>query len=637
MDDLTLAKLEFAHVREALVSHCGSSLGKQLARRLEPSRQATQVRRWLDQVREMLRLEAGGDLPPLGGVQDVRSHIRDSGIPAGLDPEALARVAETLAATGNLCAWARGLTDDTPHIRALAERIGDFSLLARKIDEVIDSRGQVRDTASPKLAGIRATIDQSKVRIKTVFDRLLRHASIQKMLQYAGATFNNDRMVLPLKAEHRGRIPGIIHRSSDSGATLFIEPTEAVELNNRIARLRHDEHEEITRILIAISRTVHLNAEEILRTLDALAVLDLITGKVRFARHYDAVCAELHDGRLLDVRQARHPVLIDLFAKETRRDEAPRAVVPIDFRLGDDFDMLVITGPNTGGKTVALKTIGLLIAMTQAGLPIPADPGATMPVYRHLFVDIGDEQSIEQSLSTYSGHISNILRIIRRATPDSLVLLDELGAGTDPDEGAAIGRAVMDELLRIGCSTVLTTHLSALKGVAFTQPRVDNASVEFDVDSLRPTFRLRIGEPGTSHAITIADRLGMPARIIKRAKRHLARRAQALNEAIAGTLEVRRKAEDARAEAGRARLEAEQAQRQFEAQRREFEAAKAAHDEWAGWINGLRPGDPVYIKSFRKEGRVVRAKLHRQSMVVAAGAMDIEVPLTDLAPPDGAV
>jgi len=636
MDDLTLAKLEFDHVREALVSHCSSSLGKQLARRLEPSRQPTQVRRWLDQVREMLRLDAGVGLPPLGGVQDVRGHIHDSGIPAGLDPEALARVAETLAATGNLCAWARSLTDDTPHVRSLAERIGDFSLLARKIDEVIDPRGQVRDTASAKLASIRATIDQSKVQIKTVFDRLLRHATIQKMLQYAGATFNNDRMVLPLKAEHRGRIPGIIHRSSDSGATLFVEPAEAVELNNRIARLRYDEHEEITRILIAISRTVHLNAEEILRTLDALAVLDLITGKVRFAKHYGAVCAEIHDGRVLDVRQARHPVLIDLFAREARPAESARTAVPIDFRLGDDFDMLVITGPNTGGKTVALKTIGLLIAMTQAGLPIPADPGATMPVYRNLFVDVGDEQSIEQSLSTYSGHISNILRIIRRATPDSLVLLDELGAGTDPDEGAAIGRAVMDELLRIGCSAVLTTHLSALKGVAFTQPRVDNACVEFDVDSLRPTYRLRIGEPGTSHAITIADRLGMPARIIKRAKRHLARRAQALNEAIAGTLEIRRKAEDARAEAGRARLEAEQAQRQFEAQRREFEAAKAAHDEWASWINGLRPGDPVYIKSFRKEGCVVRAKLHRQSMVVAAGAVDIEVPLTDLVPPDGA-
>ncbi|UCG15659.1 MAG: hypothetical protein JSV19_10235 [Phycisphaerales bacterium] len=632
MNEHTLSKLEFDHIRDALVAHCSSTLGKQVARRLAPSRQTRQVKRWLDQVREMTQVAQSADLPPMGGVQDVRAHIYDAGLPAGLEPEALARISETLAATGTLHRWFAQLPPDAAHIRALADRIGDFTPLAARINEVIDARGKVRDTASPKLASIRATIDQAKVRIKTVFDRLLRQARVQRLLQYSGATYHSDRLVLPLKAEHRGRVSGIIHRSSDSGATLFVEPVEAVELNNSIARLRYDEHDEITRILTAVSRAVHINAEEILRTLDALAILDLISAKVRYARKRQAVCPQIHEGRRLELPRARHPVLIDMFDRPADAPDEPPSVVPIDVRLGDDFDVLVITGPNTGGKTVALKTVGLLVLMTQAGIPIPAAAGATLPIYRDIFVDVGDEQSIEQSLSTYSAHMSNILGIIKRAGGNSLVLLDELGAGTDPDEGAAIGRAIMDELLRIRCSAILTTHLSALKGVAYTEPRVDNAAVEFDVESLRPTYRLRVGEPGVSNAITIADRLGMPARIVKQAKRHLARKSQALNEAIAGTLEIRRQAEAARTRAGQARIKAEQVQRECEQRSQELDAAKAAHRQWMQWVNGLRPGDPVYVKSFDKQGVVVRAQLHRQTVVVAAGSLDIEVPLTDLVP-----
>ncbi len=634
MDDHTLAKLEFDHIRTTLAAHCASNLGKQLVRRLAPSRAASQVTRWLDQVRELMTIAEAHGLPPLGGIKDVRPHIRDAGVPAGLEPEALARVAETLTATGPLCRWFEALPEDATHMRGLAERVGDFTPLAGKINEVIDARGRVRDTASAKLASIRAAIDQAKVNIKTVFDRLLKQSSVQRLLQYGGTTYHGDRMVLPLKAEHRGRVPGIVHRSSDSGATLFIEPAEAVELNNTIARLRVDEHNEVTRLLIAVSRIVHMNAEEILRTLDALAVVDLITAKVRFALARDAVCPEINEQRRLDVRGARHPVLIDLFANPANAAD-PRHVVPIDIRLGDDFDVLIITGPNTGGKTVALKTVGLLVLMTQAGIPIPAQPGATLPVYKNVFVDIGDEQSIEQSLSTYSAHMSNILRIIQRANAESLVLLDELGAGTDPDEGAAIGRAILDELLRIHCAAVLTTHLSALKGVAYTELRADNGSVEFDVESLRPTYRLRIGEPGSSNAIIIADRLGMPARIVKNAKRHLAQKTQALNQAIAGTLRSRRQAEVARAEAGQARAEAERLQEEYARRSQELDEAKADHQRWVDWINGLKPGDPVYVKSFDIEGVVVRPQLHRQTVVVGAGAKDLEVPVTDLAPGNG--
>ena len=632
MDDHTLLKLEFDHVREALASCCSCALGKQLARRLRPSNRSDQVKRWLDQVRELKSVAGQIGLPPMGGVQDIRAHVRDSGLPAGIDPEALARVGETLAATATLHRWFAQLPPAATHTRSLADRIGDFSTLAARIGEVVDSRGQIRDTASPKLAAIRATIDRAKVQIKVVFDRLLRQSSLLRFLQYPAATYHSERTVLPLKSEHRGRIPGIIHRSSDTGATLFVEPAEAVELNNSIAHLKCDEHEEITRILLAVARSVHQNADEILHTLDMLAVLDLVSAKVRFAAKYEAACPRIDDGRHMELRRARHPVLIDLFARPGDKIDEPSGVVPIDVRLGDDFDILTITGPNTGGKTVTLKTIGLLVVMAQAGIPIPADEGTTLPVYRHVFIDVGDEQSIEQSLSTYSAHMSNILSILQRATDDSLVLLDELGAGTDPDEGAAIGRAIVDELLRIHCSAAITTHLSALKGIAYVEPRVDNASVEFDVERLRPTYRLRIGEPGTSNAITIADRLGMPARIVKGARRHLARQAQALNEAIAGTLKSRREAEEARAEAGKARLEAEQSREEFLRRAQELDNARAAHERWMAWINGLRPGDPVYVKSFDTEGVVVRTQLHRQTVVVAARAMDIEVPLRDITP-----
>lgn len=632
MDNRTLAKLEFDHVCTALASHCSCSLGKALARRLQPSRRFTQIQRWLNQVREIMAVADDLGLPPMGGVQDIRADLHQADQPAGLEPEALSRVSQTLRATGYLNQWSEKLPPDKPLLRTLTQRIGDFTALANQIDEVIDARGQVRDTASPKLASIRATIDRAKIEARSVFDRLLRQTRVQKLLQYAGATYHGDRMVLPLRAEHHGRIPGIIHRSSDSGATLFVEPAEAVELNNHIARLHRDEHEEITRILFAVTRVVHVNAPEILRTLDTLAVLDLLSAKARYAARRDAICPDLNQEGRLELRQARHPGLIDLYAEDEARDGEAQTVVPIDVRLGDDFDVLVITGPNTGGKTVALKTTGLLAVMGQAGIPIPAAAGSTLPVYRDVFIDVGDEQSIEQSLSTYSGHLSNILAILKRATPDSLVLLDELGAGTDPDEGAAVGRAILDELLRLKCSAVLSTHLSALKGVAYTESRVDNAAVEFDVESLRPTYDLRIGEPGNSNAITIAGRLGMPQRMVAQARAHLARRHRALSEAIAGTLEVRRQAERARAEAGSAQQRAEQQRRDFEQRSRELDSAKAAHQEWVQWVNNLRPGDAVYVRSFGREAVVVRPQLHRQTVLVTAGAVELEVPLTDVAP-----
>ncbi|MFH0983190.1 MAG: DNA strand exchange inhibitor protein [Planctomycetota bacterium] len=633
MDDVTLSKLQFDHVTHALAGLCACHLGKKLARAIKPSRSPKQVRYWLQQVSEMMVVEEADGLPPMGGMHDIRADVYESSHPAGLDTESLARVQETLAATGTLRSWLAALPEHAPSLSSLRERIGDFTPLARTIGDVIDARGRVRDSASPKLASIRSAIETARRQIHVVVERILKQPRYLRLLQYTNPTFHDDRIVLPLKAEHRGRIPGIIHRSSESGSTLFVEPAEAVELNNSIVRLRSTEHEEITRILSALSRLIHQNADEILRTLDAVAVLDLVAAKVRYAKQHQAVCPVIQDDRILDLHGARHPVLLDLFAAARREGKPPEQVVPIDVRLGDDFDLLVITGPNTGGKTVTLKTIGLLAAMTQAGIPIPVDEGTKLPVYHHILIDVGDEQSLEQSLSTFSSHLSNVLSMLKQADRDSLILIDELGAGTDPDEGAAIGRAIIDELLDLQCPAVVTTHLSQLKAVAFSKERVDNASVEFDVASLRPTYVVRIGEPGNSNALAIAERLGMPRRMVARAQSHLATRQQALSRAIAGTLESRRLAEDARKAANQARIEADRSRATFEEKAKQMALAQAAYEQWMAWLTELRPGDWVYVESFGKCARVVRMQLHKQTAQVSAGALDFEVPLSAISRP----
>ncbi len=638
MDEHVLDKLQFDAVRALLAARCKGSAGRKLAKRIRPSSSPKQVRLWLDQLRELLEASQSIGLPPLGSVRDIRDYVLASAQPAGLDAEALGEIADALSATAGVRQWASELSDQAVLLRTLTDRVGDLSPIAARIREAIDSRHCVVDHASAKLSSVRATIQKAKDQITIVFKRLLRQASVTRYLQYANTTIHNDRSVVPLKAEHRGRIAGIVHRSSDSGATLFVEPTEAVELNNAIVRLRQEEHKEVCRILGELSRLVHINAEEIIKTINTIAVLDLLTAKVCFARDFNALIPEFSETRSMELHDARHPVLESMLSADEgeTQPEAPDkcgdSIVPITVRLGDDFDLLIITGPNTGGKTVALKTVGLMALMHQAGIPLPVSAGSKMPVYKDIFVDIGDEQSIEQSLSTFSAHLATVLNILDHAGPKSLVLIDELGSGTDPDEGAAIGRAVMEELLRRKASIMVTTHLSALKAVAFTQDRVDNASVDFDIQTLKPLYRILIGEPGNSHALVIAQRLGMPKSLIDRARSHLSGQQQALKKAIAGTLASRREAEQARVQALQARLKAEEHQQELQRQTNALSAAREHHERWVRWVSDLSPGDNVFVKSFDRPGRVVRMQLHRQTAVVSAGAMDIEVSLSQLQP-----
>ena len=323
-----------------------------------------------------------------------------------------------------------------------------------------------------------------------------------------------------------------------------------------------------------------------------------------------------------------------MFRRRREAGEGDDEVVPIDCRLGHDFDLLLITGPNTGGKTVALKTIGLVLLMVQAGIPVPVQAGSTIGMFNNVLIDVGDEQSMQQSLSTFSGHLRRLLEMLRRASKRTLVLIDELGAGTDPDEGAAIGRAILDEFLRLETRCIATTHLGALKGYALTRPRAENASVEFDAETLRPTYHLRTGESGSSNAIDVAHRLGMPKRLVVAARRNLSRKAKALRSALQGTAEVKRQAEQAREAADQARHAATEARNEAGAARDRLERQQQDFRTWVQRVVHLQPGDPVRVRNFDRDGRVLHLRLDQQRAEVNVGAFAVEVPLGDLLPPE---
>lgn len=628
MDAHTLEKLEFELIRQALAEHAHCALGRQLALRVAPSRRVTQIRAWLEQASQFAACVAAEGLPPFGGIKDVRDMVRRAVPPAKLEPAEFADLAATLEAIHLIRAYAARFDEKAEQVVRLIRRIGDFEPVAVRIRRVIDDRGAVRDDASERLQRIRSQIEDLRLATREVFERLLRQPNVLRLLQYPNATFHSDRMVLPLRADQRGRIPGIVHRSSDSGQTLFVEPAEAVELNNQRVGLLQEEQEEINRILWELTHLVHLNQQEILHTLEAVAVLDLLTAKVQFARRFDMQIPAINDEHKLALRQARNPIL--MLSRAASPSPAESGVVPIDARLGDDFDILMITGPNTGGKTATLKTIGLVCLMAQAGLPIPAAAGATLPVFDEIWIDVGDEQSLEQSLSTFSGHLARILDILKRARKSTLVLLDELGAGTDPEEGAAIGRAIVEHLMASGCLAMITTHLGSLKALAYEHKRVDNGSVEFDLATLRPTYKLRLGEPGNSNAIAIASRLGMPKRLVETARRYLAGQHRALNRAIAGTLHSRREAERARTDAERARMEAARATIAALDKAKQLEERERSYAAWVERVLRLQAGESVFVRTFDRPGRVVRIKLEKQMAVIDLGTMEVDVPLREL-------
>ncbi len=589
----TLKKLEFDKIIGLLLGCCASSLGKELAEKLEPSLDIEEValrQRETTEGREMLRLHP--DIP-LGGISDVRVALKRVAVGGTLEPEDLLALGETLYGGRRLRQFLLDVKEHFPILLELAQLVGSFRPIEENINRCILPGGEIADAASEALLKIRRQKRVHQSRIKDKIDHILRGPEWQKMLQEAIVTVRGDRYVVPVKQECRGQFPGIIHDQSASGATLFIEPMEVVEINNEVRRLSVAEKQEIAKILTGLTELVRGRLEEIQTTVETLARLDFIFAKARLSRKMDAWEPKLNSWGYLKIIKGRHPLLSG-------------DVVPVSIHLGGDFSILVITGPNTGGKTVTLKTVGLFVLMTQAGLHIPAEYGSEVGFYSKVFSDIGDEQSIEQSLSTFSSHMTNIVDILRQADAQTLVLMDELGAGTDPSEGAALAMAILEELYDRGAKTVATTHYSELKTFAYSREGIENASVEFDVSTLRPTYRLLIGQPGRSNAFEIAYRLGLDKKVVERARsfqtqeeREVATLIQNLEETQKAAEAEHLAAETAHREADRLREECRTLQEKLDAQRESILAK--AREQAQSIVKEARQETEAVIASLKEE------------------------------------
>jgi DNA mismatch repair protein MutS2 len=635
MDAHTLGLLEFDKVREILAGYGACSLGKELARQVEPLSDPDKVREELALVTEMTEALGLGQAPPLGGLHDVRLVVRRAAIGAMLTAEELLSVADTLVCTGNVYRYRMRLAGHLQRLNAFLAPVEDLGLVAKSITGCIDARGHVLDMASRELALVRQKLADLDERVKHEIARVLRDPELRKVLRYPNATVNGDHYVLPVAVNHRHRVPGVVHRTSATGETVFIEPAGVARLSAERAVLKAEEDREVKRVLRRLSAEVARVARPLSYAIEIMAKLDLVTAKARYSRDYRMYEPDLNDEGRLWLRQARHPLLEHLFRQEKQgpplAETTPREVVPIDVRLGFGFNLLVITGPNTGGKTVCLKTTGLLCVMAQSGLHVPAGEGSNVPIFSHVLADIGDEQSLEQSLSTFSSHVSRIASILSTADDKSLVLLDELGAGTDPVEGAALGRAILDQLDQIGCRAMVTTHLGDLKTYAFHNDRAENGAVEFDVQTLRPTYRLHLGQFGMSNALKIARRLKLPRELLQRAHKYLRRRQRRAPEMLR-LQQLREQAEKAKAEALVAQHEAE---RQREEMQRKAEQLQREADEAAALREArarLKPRDVVRVARFDKQGSVVRVDHKKNVAVVSVGLGQWEIPLDEIFP-----
>ena len=501
----SLKTLELPAVLELLAQEASSSAAKDTARLLSPSGDPAEVKRRLDETSAAAQLMVVKGSPSFSGVKDVRASLQRADMGGVLNTRELIDIARVLGAARSVRSYGTFERKEKTCIDYLFNALQANKFLEDKITGSIVGEDEIADAASSELASIRRLIRAASARVHDALQKIISSPSYAKALQEPIITMRSERYVVPVKAEHKGAVPGLVHDVSGSGATLFIEPMAAVKANNELRELRAKEKTEIERILAELSADCAAHREDISLDFDMLVRLDVIFAKAKLSYKMDAVAPALTE-KGVTLRRARHP----LISKDT--------VVPIDVTLGADFDTLVITGPNTGGKTVTLKTVGLLAVMAQCGLHIPAADGSSLPVFDEIMADIGDEQSIEQSLSTFSAHMTNIVRILDNCGERSLVLFDELGAGTDPTEGAALAISVIERARQLGATIAATTHYTELKIYATTQSGVMNASCEFDVETLRPTYHLLIGIPGKSNAFAIAQRLGLPQDVIEDAR-----------------------------------------------------------------------------------------------------------------------
>ncbi|MDQ1910225.1 endonuclease MutS2 [Paenibacillus sp. GD4] len=556
-----LKTLDFGAVLNRCADYAATSMGKALVEQLEPSGDFTEVKRRLQATDEAVNVDRLKGGAPFGGIRDIRPALHRARIGGMLNPTELLDVALTNQGGRRLVKFLEATNDDypLPSLLELCALVTDHKPVEDRIKLCIDENANVMDSASPELARIRSELRTSESRARERLEQMVRTPSIQKMLQDNLVTIRGDRYVIPVKQEYRGHFGGMIHDQSASGATLFIEPEAVVQLNNRVRELKLKEETEVEKILRMLTAQVGEVADALLANVEALGELDFAFAKSGLANAMKATRPMMNDRGFLRIKRGRHPLI------------ASDNVVPLDVELGNKYSTIIVTGPNTGGKTVSLKTVGLLSLMAMSGLFVPAEEGSQLCVFDAIYADIGDEQSIEQNLSTFSSHMTNIIRILREMTPKSLVLLDELGAGTDPAEGSALAIAILEYIHKMGCRIVATTHYSELKAYAFDRQGVINASMEFDVQTLRPTYRLLVGVPGRSNAFAIAERLGLSKSIIDYARGEVGEEDQRVESMIATLEENRIQAEADRESAGQLRREVEQLREQLARERQKFE------------------------------------------------------------------
>ena len=596
MDARSQALLEFPLVRERLAAATSFPPSQRLAEALQPSSDPVIVARQLDETDQARALLSERPGVGVGGAHDIAPWVERAARGGRLEPEQFLGIAETLDAATRL---ATSLADERrPLLRDLGRELHPLPAVRSTLARSFDPVGELLDTASPRLGGLRAAVRVAYDRLRRRLDALV-GAELGGALQDPIVTLRNGRYVVPVKAEARSRVKGIVHDASGSGQTLFIEPLVAVELGNAWREAQAAEQEEVARILDELSALIAVNAAALRETLDALARFDLWAAKASLAADMDATRAETADRPEVVLLSARHPGL-------TGR------VVPIDIRIGDGYTALVVTGPNTGGKTVTLRTLGLLSLMHQAGLHIPAEAGSKLPVWRDVFADIGDEQSVAQSLSTFSGHLRRITTIVSEAGPDTLVLLDELGAGTDPTEGSALAQALLDHFIRAGAIVAATTHYAELKAYAHTTAGARNAAVEFDLDTLSPTYRLTIGLPGGSQAFAIAERLGLPEAIVADARSRLTEAQRSFEATLAAIRETEGETSEA---LERARSAEQRASEALSAAQEERRRARRERDEQ---VRAARDEAERIVAELREELAATRKMLERETVTAAS-------------------
>ena len=620
-----LQTLEYTKVIQIVIRHASTSLGKELAESLGPAAELNECKKRLQATDEAFKVDRLKGGAPFGGIRDVRQPLHRARIGGMLNPVELNDIGGTLLGGRRLRRFLLDIHEESPVplLAELAELLQENKALEDKIRNCIDENAHVLDQASPELGKVRSELRAGEGKVREKLEQMVRTPSIAKMLQDSLVTIRNDRYVIPVKQEYRGHFGGLIHDHSASGATLFIEPESVVHMNNRLRELKLKEEAEVEKVLRMLSALVAEFSDQLNGNLELLAELDFIFAKASTAREMKATLPMMNDRGFLKIKKGRHPLL--------SRD----VVVPLDVELGNKYSTIIITGPNTGGKTVTLKTIGLLSLMAMSGLFVPAEDGSQLCVFDAIYADIGDEQSIEQNLSTFSSHMTNIISILRNMTPKSLVLFDELGAGTDPAEGSALAISILEHIHEMGCRMVATTHYSELKAYAYDRKGVINASMEFDIQTLSPTYRLLVGVPGRSNAFAIAERLGLSRRIIEHARQQVGEEDQRVESMIATLEENRLSAEAERNTAEELRREVEATKRKLEEERRKFDEQREklllkAEQDAAQAVAKARKEAEEVIADLRRMALEERGSIKEHKLIEARRRMDLATPqLTD--------